>query len=322
MTALSDMAMFTRYTRNAYAEALQDKIVDVAQRSGGAIEISMGNEMEGSFRETSTYNRVTGLVKHRDPYSDAAISTKTLSQRKGKSVKIGRGTPMMNLDESSYDWLNLPASQAGIIFGEMLAEQDAVDMVNTATGVLLTCLRQEPNFVVTPGGPLTYSALNAAQRVFGDNASKIAGWLTHSTPYFDLYGQNISNTEGLFRIGDVSMVSDPMGRPIVVSDLNELITAGTPDVYSILGLRPGAVTIKRNNDFRDNYDRPNGKANISTTYQAQWSYELSVSGYEYNSANGGESPVDAALRSAASWDRSVEQDKNLPGVVLNVTAAP
>ena len=138
----------------------------------------------------------------------------------------------------------------------------------------------------------------------------------HSAPMHALYGNNLANGERLFTYGTVNVMRDPFGKLLVMTDCPNLVTVGTPSVYHILGLVPGAVMIDQNNDFTANEESKNGDENIIRTYQAEWSYNVGVKGFSWDKGNGGKSPTDAALFTSTNWDKYATDNKDLAGVVV------
>lgn len=138
----------------------------------------------------------------------------------------------------------------------------------------------------------------------------------HSKSAFDIYGEALTNATRLFVFGNVRVIEDGFGRPLVVSDSPNLVTTGTPDTYAALGLTPGAILVSQNGDFTDNVETKNGDENIVRTYQAEWSYNVGVQGFAWDKTNGGKSPTNAALGTATNWDRYATSHKDLAGVLV------
>ena len=59
-----------------------------------------------------------------------------------------------------------------------------------------------------------------------------------------------------------------------------------------------------------------GKENIQRTYQAEWSYNLGLLGYSWNTAAGGSSPSDTALGTPSNWTKVATSNKDTAGVLL------
>ena len=112
-------------------------------------------------------------------------------------------------------------------------------------------------------------------------------------------------------------MQDASGRPFVVTDSPSLLLATPdPDEYLTMGLVRGAVNVEMNGDFTDNVQVINGDENLLRTYQAEWSYNLGIKGFEWDQANGGKSPTNAAIGATANWDKTATDIKDTAGVIL------
>jgi hypothetical protein len=100
-----------------------------------------------------------------------------------------------------------------------------------------------------------------------------------------------------------------------MTDSPQLVVAGSPTMYPVLGLVSGAVSVEQNGDFDANEETKNGDENIVRTYQAEWSYNIGVKGFAWDKTNGGKSPTDAALFTATNWDKYATDNKDVAGVV-------
>ena len=112
-----------------------------------------------------------------------------------------------------------------------------------------------------------------------------------------------------------------MGRRVVVTDAPALYKAGTPNKDYVLGLTAGAAIVSDAGDLITNIQTNNGKERIETTYQADYTFGLSLKGYSWDTANGGKSPDNAKLGTGTNWDKIVASDKDTAGVLLIGDAA-
>jgi hypothetical protein len=60
----------------------------------------------------------------------------------------------------------------------------------------------------------------------------------------------------------------------------------------------------------------NGDENIQRSIQSEWTYNLGIKGAAWDKTNGGKSPNDAALATAANWDRYATDFKDTAGVLI------
>ena len=325
--ALSDLQVYSEYAYTTFTEVLQQQVELFNAATGGALLLSSAAH-QGDFSQTAFFAKIAGgTVRRRNAYGSGPIAEKTLSQEEDVSVKIAAGTPPIRIDRGQFNWIQQNPEVAGVILGQQLAVDNMADMLNTGLGAAYSALASEAdvitNVAAAPGaaGLVSWQNLNNAQAKFGDRSARIGVWLMHSTPMHSLYGQNLGNTERLFTYGTVNVLRDPFGKLLVMTDSPQLVTIGAPNVYSVLGLTPGALVIGVNNDFDANEETKNGDENLVRTYQAEWSYNIGVKGFAWDKATGGKSPNDAALFTSANWNRIMTDKKDLAGVLLRARAA-
>lgn len=322
--ALSDLAVFSEYAYSAYTEVQRQQVDLFNAATGGAI-ILQGAAHQGDFSDVAFFARVTGgLVRRRNAYGSGTVAEKVLKHLVDTSVKVAAGTPPVRLDPGQFRWIQQNPEVAGAAMGQQLAQDSMADMLNTGLGAAyaaltqVTAIKYDATGNTAPDDGPTWNNLNNGQAKFGDASSQIAAWIMHSTPMHKLYGNNLNNSERLFTYGTVNVIRDPFGKLLVMTDSANLVAAGSPNVYHILGLVPGAVMVGQNNDFDANEETKNGDENIIRTYQAEWSYNVGVRGFAWDKGNGGKSPTDAALFTSTNWDRYSTSEKDLAGVIVEV----
>lgn len=330
--ALSDLSVYSEYAYTSMTEVLRQQI-DLFNAASDGVIILGTDAVQGDYSDKVLWAKISGLVRRRDAYGTGTVSEKVMTDLVDTMVKIAAGTPPVRLDPGQFKWIQKNPEEAGVVLGQQLAKDFLADMLNTALGAGYAALGQISSVVtginvtsaiaVASTNLLSLDALNTAQSKFGDASSSILAWVMHSKPIFDLYAKNIANAGVLFNYGNVNVSRDPFGKLFIITDSPSLFyldTVPNPDanVYPILGLTSGALTVTQNNDFTANESTLNGNENITRTYQAEWSYNLGVKGFKWDKTNGSKSPTDAALFTATNWDRYATSDKDLAGVVLKV----
>ncbi|WEL95603.1 hypothetical protein [Xanthomonas phage vB_XooS_NR08] len=322
--ALSDLAVYSEYAYSSFSEVLRQQIDLFNAATGGAI-ILQGAAHQGDFSDVAFFAKVAGgLVRRRNAYGSGAVAEKVMKHLVDTSVKVAAGTPPIRLDPGQFRWIQQNPEVAGAAMGQQLAVDTMADMLNTGLGATYAALTQvaavkyDATGNTAPDDGPTWNNLNNGQAKFGDQSSQIAAWIMHSTPMHKLYGNNLNNSERLFTYGTVNVIRDPFGKLLVMTDSPNLFAAGTPNVYHILGLVPGAVMIGQNNDFDAMEEGKTGDENLIRVYQAEWSYNVGVRGFAWDKANGGKSPTDAALFTSTNWDRYATSEKDLAGVIVEV----
>ena len=323
--ALSDLAVYSEYAYLTMTELVAQEVEKFNAASNNTITL-IAAANQGDYNDQAYWKKISGLVRRRNAYGTGAVTAKVLQNIIDTSVKVAAGTPPIEISPSQFTWIQLNPELAGTIIGEQLAQDMLADMLNTAllggyaamvqnTAILYDNTGQTPD-------TLTPLALAKASAKLGDRSQDIAAWVTHSLPYHNLIQNNIANSAQLFVYGNVAVRADVQGKPFIITDSASLIdTTPSPDVYYALGLVQNALSVEANNDFFANESTTNGDENIQRTYQAEWSYNLSVKGYSWDKTNGGHSPTNAALGTSTNWDKIATSDKDGPGVILKVDFA-
>lgn len=315
--ALSDLAVFSEYAYSTMTEIQDQQIGLFNAATRGGLVLQSGNH-QGDYSDEAMWAKISGLVRRRNAYGSGTVAEKVLEHLTETSVKVAAGTPPVRIDPGMMKWIQRSPEEAGVVVGKQMAEDSIADMLNTAVLVYAAAIGQVANVVYdhSATGAMSLIALNKGAAKFGDRAGAIVAWVMHSKSAFDIYGEALTNATRLFVFGNVRVIEDGFGRPLVVTDSPNLITAGTQDTYAALGLTPGAVLVSQNGDFTDNVETKNGDENIIRTYQAEWSYNVGVQGFAWDKTNGGKSPTNAALGTATNWDRYATSDKDLAGVLV------
>jgi hypothetical protein len=319
---LSTVQIFNKYAYETTSELVAQQVDLFNAATRGTIVLKNANDNNGDFSDSTFWQLLSGAVRRRDPYSDANVASIEMTMLLDTMVKVAAGTPPINMPPVMFNWINQDPKLGGVKIAQDLAQLIIQDMLNLAVGAAASALANQPsNFLdVSAGagalGLFTPSNIVSGKAKLGDRSGAIAAWVVHSKPMHDFWGNNIANAQQLFRYGDVAVVSDPFGAPMIMSDSPSLVIAGSPTDYVSLGLVPGAVVVERNNDMEVNIDISNGGENIRRTYQGEWSFNLGVKGFTWDKTNGGRAPTNAAIATGTNWDKTATSFKDLAGIAL------
>lgn len=326
--SLNNMVVYNRFAETTMMEMLQHNMEVFNAASQGTILMSSGMN-PGDFKRTSMYKSMNKFIRSRDPYGTGPIPSETLYMKDIAEVKVARGTHLLHFDYTQFDWIGRSPEEAGVKFGKALAEQMMQDYLEVALGVLRTAMLNDYSEIgydatslTPPRNSLTLQNMTRAVRLFGDRSSRIKVWVMHSTPRHDLFLQSLNNYNSLFSYDNVEVGTDGFGRTFIMTDMEQLVSEDNSGnlVYHVLGLTPGAITIEQNNDFRQLNQEVLGQENLAHQMQAEWTFNLLLKGYGWNTGTGGAAPTDGALLVSQNWDRYVDDRKLLPGVLLDVKA--
>lgn len=319
--ALSDLAVFNEWTYSTMTEILDQQIELFNAATRGALTLRSANHT-GDYNEVASWARITSLVRRRNAYGTGTLTPQVMKHLVDTSVKVAAGTNPIDLSPGQFKWIQLNPEQAGAAMGQQLAVETMADMLNT--GILAvsaaiagnTAMVTDVSAATAPADITNLANMNTAISKFGDRGNALVAWILHSKPLFDMYGNAISNNERLFVFGNIAVAQDGFGRPLICSDSPSLVTTGSPNKYKSLALQVGALLVDQNGDYTQNIDTRNGNENISSTFQAEWSYNTGVKGFSWDKTSGGHSPTTAALGTAANWDQYATSDKDTAGVML------
>ncbi len=314
---LALLKVFDKYAYTRRTELLTYNFQLWNSVTQGGITLTMGNQNRGNYAD-ETYWKSKTVTRRRNANAVTAIGQVAMEMGSEASVKVDAGTPELIFYEADMRRILQDPEGEGIIFGEQLAEQMFSEMVNTALGAYCAAMAaQATNYTDVGAVVLKQSDLLAmAYKGFGDKNGDVKTWLLHSKVHLDLLQAGLTNAGALFSWSNVNVFADAQGRPLIVTDASPLVIPPATFDYYTPGLVPGGIVIQANDDFNSNEIKRNGKEQIETSYQAEWSYNLRLKGHTWDKANGGSSPNDAALFLASNWDKTVTDQKNLPGVLL------
>lgn len=301
----------------AYRQLLAYNAELFNQKSGGGLQLSSGPAIVGDYEKMSFLSKLSGLVIDRDITSDASIAKVDFSMDNISRVKYAKGTPEVRLDDHRWQWIGMNPEKAVAQIALDLAEQTLVDNLNTAIGCLIAA---NTNVGATltydgTGGTATFAGLTNAAQLWGDRSQQLRCWVMHSKVATDLNLLALANSAVLFRFGDIVISADQFGRPFIVTDTPALVYTSTGTKYHVLGLAPGAVQIEAGNDFLSSVVTKNGTANIARTFQAQWTNNISLKGFGWNTSV--VEPTTAQLGTGTNWVKKVSSVKDCGAILAN-----
>ncbi len=297
---------------NVFNEASKNSIVIMTQA------------MAGDYGKRRFFDRLLTTNNRRDTTSVSAQTDTALTQDEIISVKRSRKfkTHAQTLD--AWEKANISSTQMNVMLAQNFADETGRDYLEAAYIALVSALSVTAGSVYdySGTGDADYTALIRALALFGDQQGQIVCWHGHSNSLKGLQIESLSVSSG--QVG-ASMIYDAqigtVGRPLVVSDSDNLKTVATPVDYFILGLVENACVISVSEERRFVADLVTGLENLVLRYQGEYAYNVEIKGHKWDFANGGANPDDTALKLNTNWDIAVaDPTKNGPGVRLEVDA--
>jgi hypothetical protein len=323
--ALTDMKVFNEYLYLAVTEVVDQQVQLFNSASAGTIMLSTKRNV-GDFAMKASFAAIPGLMRRRDSYGTGDVAAVALTMLQNNSVKVAGGTVPVKWEPQQFSWIQQNPELAAAVIGEQVAKGLLQDQLNSALAALrgaVVNVGATVNYQVLTSSiadaTLSLNALNSGAAKFGDRSQEIRAWAMHSKPLHDLYDKALTNSNQLFVFGDVQVREDGFGRRFIVSDSPSLsVTSGSPAVtdYYTLGLVPNAVAVEDNDDFFSNVDTRNGTENIARTWQAEFTFNLSLKGYTWDTAAGGKSPTNTEIATGTNWDKTATSIKDTAGVAV------
>jgi len=319
--ALSDMKVFNEYLKSTTIETLAQDVEKFNSASAGAIRLTTQG-IDGDFLQESFWAGLHGAQRRVDRYTANGDQAATaLAQKQYDAVKIAGGFGPILWEPSQLAWIQKSPEEALEVISRNLSEAIVADQLNTVIAALVAAISNQAAAVNDVSGTagITYAAINAAHAKFGDASGRLVAQVMNGTTYHALIGQNLGNTQQLFRAGDVTIV-DILGKAVIVTDAPSLyseavVTPAAPAKQRVLSLADGAGMVMDGSDLITNIDTGNGKQRIETTFQADYSFGLGLKGFTWDTANGGKSPGNAELGTGSNWDLVANSVKASAGVI-------
>ena len=311
--SLPDFQVFNGSAYNAFVNTLQQQTMLWNQATLNALMMSSVS-FQGDKDELAAFENISSLVGNRDPSSSSANASHALLELLKIDIKVGWGLPKITYTNTAFDWTSRDPAIAGTLFGEQVAEGAMAYMLNSA---LYSAIAAIDDADVTYDGTAAVadlSSLNLGAGKFGDRQSDIVCWVMHSKSINDIYGQALANSNRLFDFGNVKVVQDGMGRPLVMTDSDALHfdNAGTENYHQI-GLVSGGVSVMDQGDARTYQVTDIDPVNPLEQLTATGSFGVGIKGYSYSTSV--VQPDDAELALPSNWSR-VGGKKDGAGVVV------
>lgn len=318
----TDFIIYDEQFFTGMSEVVEQNANSFNAASNGAIQL-VPQRLIGDYDKESFTKLISGLVTRRDVTSVAAATDSALTQGENVLVKINRKIGPVANTLDSFRKIGKDMQEMSFILGQQVGQAVAADYLNTATNALVAALGnvatlkydQTANATKT----LNHSALVNGLALFGDASSKVAAFVMHSKPYFDLVQAAISDK--IFEVAGVTIYSGTVAtfnRPVIVTDSAPLLTVGGPNTYSVLGLTESGVVIKESEDRYITSQEVTGLENLVIRMQGEYAFNLGLKGFTWDVTNGGANPADAAIGTGTNWDKTATDNKSTAGVLIKV----
>lgn len=316
-TTLADFKLYPEQVQTGMVETLQQETNIFNGASAGAIRL-FPQALPAEYAKDAFFQNIAGLVSRRDPTSTSAATDLELTQEENVSVKLNRKIGPVKLTNDAFRKIGSDPAEASLIIGRQSGKAIAVDYVDTALLAAVAAIRNVSALEVDrTTATMDHSALVAGLKTFGDAANRIVAWVMHSNVFHDLMDESIDSK--ITNVADVAIFTATIGslrRPVIVTDSPSLIESGSPDTYITLGLVAGGVDVIQSEPSEMVNQLMTGEENIYQRIQGESAYNLKLKGYQWDLANGGTNPADAAVGTGTNWDQVAASVKDTAGFAI------
>ena len=305
----SDMVVFNTQLKTATVERLTQMSDAFNAASNGTIILSNASNM-GDFKEWSYFKNLGNqAIRDVNIYgANSDVNATDILQGQINTVKAHSAFGPILFEPKQFRLIQESPDEALRVISTSLAQAMLQDQLNKAL-YAATAAIGEVTLLNFAGDAVTQTNLNKTHALFGDRSMELTTQVMNSACYHQLIGNALDNGNELFSEGTVTVI-DILGKLSIVTDSPALSDG---DDQKILCLTPNSITVEPNGDFDANIDTTNGKQRLERTYQSEWSDNIGVKGYAWDTSV--KSPDTAAIGTGANWDKAWA-DKNSAGAML------
>jgi hypothetical protein len=322
----SDFKIYQEEFFGGMTEKLQQNAINLAAQSRGSIVIR-AHEHRGDYEKESFVKSLSALVSRQDITSVATVTDTELTQDDEIRVKCHRKIGPVAQAKKAFKMISEDPQVLSFILGQQQAQAVAEDMLNTglaaAAAALVNTSAVKNDVTSATVKSITHSNLLQTLAKFGDASDRIVAWVLHSTQWFDLGLQSISDQ--ITNVADKVISAytvQGFNRPFLVTDSASLIVTGdTPDSYYVLGLAEDGLQLLQSEQMEIATDEVTGLEQLVMRYQGEYAYSVGVKGFQWDTGNGAANPDLATIGTGSNWDKVRTSTKDLAGVVLKCQAA-
>lgn len=322
----TDMKFRDPFIQAGYSDVIQQAVEKFNGGSNGTI-VLRSDRKPGDFDYAAIFANAGGLVSRQDQTSTSAATSTKMTQAEIASVKVNRKIGPVEWARSAFLKAGLDEEAIRVAAGEQAAKDVLADMLNNVIRAGRSALDNNPGstFTVASNGTLNTAGLVSGLALMGDQSDRVSAWVMHSKAFFDITGYQIDPaSNGDTVAGNVvySGIPGTLGRPIIVTDSDALVvttgtgTAAVTDYYT-LGLTAGGLVVEDTEEEYVTLEGPiTGLEQLIYRMQGEFAYNLGVKGFTWDVTNGGKNPTDSAVGTGSNWDKVLNDDKSLAGVVI------
>lgn len=311
------LIVFQDQVSTAATELVAQEVELFNAASGGALVMG-GADHIGDYIERTSWQLMGGLAQRRNAYGSGVLTPQEMGQILDRMIKVDGRIGPVSVTPTMMKRLGKDVTEAASVVAAQAAAAMMQDYLNGGVAALKSAIgkgadssKDLSGAKASPVKP-TLAGLNQGSRLFGDAYSRIVCWVMDGATFHDFGDDALKNAQNLYRIGDVNVMQDGMGRRFVVSDIPALFdTTGGAALQSCLGLTTGALAVQTTPLIMKAQDVL-GNENLKALMQGEYDFTVGIKGYQFKDTI--KSPTDAQLAAAANWTRIATSVKDTAGV--------
>jgi len=320
ITITSDMKVYEPEFNAGFYEALYQNTNIFNGASRGGITL-ITQVHQGHYLKEAYFKQISSLVTRQDITSTSAVDSKKLEQVEEAAVKLHSKIGPVQFTKKAFKMagLNIESRAGSFYLGRLVADAVAQRVASQAIIAVNAAVSGQASLIydVTAMGTATATLkyLNRARGKWGDQMSKLASWLMHSSVFLDVWDDSVEIP--LESVAGVAVaqgaVPGLLGAGLVVSDNTNLVS-GTD--YSTIGLAAGACVVRQSELQDVAIVTRVGYEQLMIEVQGEFAVSIGIDGFTWDITNGGSNPTDGNLGTTTNWDKIRTDTTGLPLVKL------
>lgn len=291
--------------------------------TNGAITLG-ATQMQGNYRARTFWKKKTGLITFEDIKDNNDVTDTMIDQGEHVIPKCKYRVGPVAWDPCSAVWEGQAPEAPYTALGTHLGVEIPLAKLKLGLKALVTALGVGSTTKVDERGTtadatkrLTIPKLIAAKRKLGDRIGADITAFMHSTCYYDMAENNLSQYQEIFTYEGIFARMGPTGFPIVVLDNDELtFTHSSITKYNVLLLQMGALELLDTEMLKDAREVIFLKQNLGERYQGQGTLALDMKGWSFSKTV--TSPTLTEIGTPTNWSQDAHDIKDGPGILLQV----
>jgi hypothetical protein len=315
----SDFQIYDEQFHSGAWEALEQETNAFNEASRNGIQlISQG--ARGHFEEQSFFKVNADMIKRRDISDTTDATDDPLESAELRAPKVNRKFQVANTLDSLRK-ITSSVEEFSFVLGQQAGKARAVDYLNTGLRAGVAAMLSNSGVQHDAGKNASVEVLIDGLSKYGDAASRIVLWASHSAPGFQLMKSQLDVETD--RVAGATIYEASVGtlaRRLLITDSPALVQGSveSPTGYYILGLTESGIALLESEDNFLFSGVVSGRENLIFRVQGEHAYNVRVNGYAYTHAT--ENPNDDAIGTHSNWVRRYSDNKSTAGILIKVTA--